>query len=276
MTPALWRVLFGGSRPQGNWTPASIPAETAIWFKADDPGITIATGVNAWPNQGNLGGTATQSTALNQPALAAAALNGLPVVRFTAALSQGLATANKSLTATTASILCVSKFTAVGAYSAFLDFGHGSVPGLICFYAGGTASGWNAGDLVFEAGGDNATDYPRSVASTPASGTDTSYHMVRGDLAAAGGVYTTPDVYLDGTSVTLSFNGAATFGTIAATPINVGQSPGGNYWGGDIAEIVVLTDAPVADILKGEGYLAWKWGLQGLLPGGHPYKNAPP
>ena len=25
-----------------------------------------------------------------------------------------------------------------------------------------------------------------------------------------------------------------------------------------------------------EGYLAWKWGLQGNLPAGHPYKNAPP
>ncbi len=25
-----------------------------------------------------------------------------------------------------------------------------------------------------------------------------------------------------------------------------------------------------------EGYLAWKWGLQGALPGDHPHKNAPP
>ena len=25
-----------------------------------------------------------------------------------------------------------------------------------------------------------------------------------------------------------------------------------------------------------EGYLAWKWGLQGNLPSNHPYKNNPP
>ena len=25
-----------------------------------------------------------------------------------------------------------------------------------------------------------------------------------------------------------------------------------------------------------EGYLAWKWGLQGSLPASHPFKNAPP
>jgi hypothetical protein len=30
------------------------------------------------------------------------------------------------------------------------------------------------------------------------------------------------------------------------------------------------------DLYKEEGYLAWKWGLQGNLPGTHPYKNAPP
>ncbi|WP_374569701.1 hypothetical protein [Phenylobacterium sp.] len=31
-----------------------------------------------------------------------------------------------------------------------------------------------------------------------------------------------------------------------------------------------------ADIETFEGYLAWKWGLQGSLPGGHPYKAAAP
>ena len=45
----------------------------------------------------------------------------------------------------------------------------------------------------------------------------------------------------------------------------------------DIAEVIlynsVLTTLQVQQI---EGYLAWKWGLQGNLPVGHPYKNAPP
>ena len=27
---------------------------------------------------------------------------------------------------------------------------------------------------------------------------------------------------------------------------------------------------------QAEGYLAWKWGLQGSLPSTHLYKNAPP
>ena len=44
-----------------------------------------------------------------------------------------------------------------------------------------------------------------------------------------------------------------------------------------MAEFVIyerrITDA---EIYKVEGYLAWKWGLQGTLPASHPYKNNPP
>jgi hypothetical protein len=29
-------------------------------------------------------------------------------------------------------------------------------------------------------------------------------------------------------------------------------------------------------IVKAEGYLAWKWGLEGNLPVLHPYKNSAP
>jgi hypothetical protein len=46
---------------------------------------------------------------------------------------------------------------------------------------------------------------------------------------------------------------------------------------GSISEIVMvdgaLSDAGRQEI---EGYLAWKWGQEGNLPGGHPYENAAP
>ena len=60
-------------------------------------------------------------------------------------------------------------------------------------------------------------------------------------------------------------------------------SIGGRYhdglrnYNGDISEIVVLSSATAtADRQIVEGYLAWKWGLQGNLPANHPYKNAAP
>ncbi len=52
--------------------------------------------------------------------------------------------------------------------------------------------------------------------------------------------------------------------------------PGYSY-GGDICEVlwynVGLTDDQIVQV---EGYLAWKWGLQGNLPSTHPYKLFPP
>jgi hypothetical protein len=46
---------------------------------------------------------------------------------------------------------------------------------------------------------------------------------------------------------------------------------------GRIAEVVVAnTLADAGDRQRLEGYLSWKWGLQGNLPADHPWKAAPP
>jgi hypothetical protein len=48
---------------------------------------------------------------------------------------------------------------------------------------------------------------------------------------------------------------------------------------GSISEILVYNPSSAlaySDIQKIEGYLSWKWGLQGNLPSTHLYKNSPP
>ena len=51
---------------------------------------------------------------------------------------------------------------------------------------------------------------------------------------------------------------------------------------GRLGEFFAVADIPgnggtdLTDLEKGEGYLAWKWGLVNLLPSEHPYKNNPP
>ena len=51
---------------------------------------------------------------------------------------------------------------------------------------------------------------------------------------------------------------------------------------GQLAEFFAVAGLPgtggtdLSDVEKAEGYLAWKWGLEGQLPAGHPYKNSPP
>ncbi len=52
---------------------------------------------------------------------------------------------------------------------------------------------------------------------------------------------------------------------------------GNNHLDADVGEILVFDYAvSQSENQKIEGYLAWKWGLQGNLPNDHPYKNSPP
>jgi hypothetical protein len=52
--------------------------------------------------------------------------------------------------------------------------------------------------------------------------------------------------------------------------------------GGRMAEFFTVADVPgtggtdITDFQKAEGYLAHKWGLEGSLPVGHPYKSVAP
>jgi hypothetical protein len=49
------------------------------------------------------------------------------------------------------------------------------------------------------------------------------------------------------------------------------------FWEGPVGEMI-FTDGTedLAEQQKFEGYLAWKWGLEGDLPNDHPYKNEVP
>tara|TARA_Y100000389_G_scaffold182635_1_gene199423 strand:- start:2887 stop:3189 length:303 start_codon:yes stop_codon:yes gene_type:complete len=43
-----------------------------------------------------------------------------------------------------------------------------------------------------------------------------------------------------------------------------------------VANITGTGGTDLTDLEKAEGYLAWKWGLEGSLPVSHPYKNSAP
>jgi hypothetical protein len=48
-------------------------------------------------------------------------------------------------------------------------------------------------------------------------------------------------------------------------------------WTGVVGEFITLNEYPTTERREElEGYLAWKWGLVSLLPGGHTYKTNPP
>lgn len=89
--------------------------------------------------------------------------------------------------------------------------------------------------------------------------------------------------YLDGGAGTAS---QTNLSSSSFTNISVGANTGTatnmqgdnqNTWCGLVGEVRIFgTNLGTTDRQIEEGYLAWKWGLQGNLPAGHPYKNSPP
>jgi hypothetical protein len=83
------------------------------------------------------------------------------------------------------------------------------------------------------------------------------------------------EFYRDGDSV---FSGAWTPKTILIDGgFKISSATSARY-DGKMSEIIIMnkSDCDNATRQKAEGYLAWKWGLVGNLPSGHPYKeNAP-
>ena len=92
---------------------------------------------------------------------------------------------------------------------------------------------------------------------------------------------------IHGVSATIYANGTTSLSTVipnvnqisSSTPVFIGKTASGGttLYNSDIAEILCYkTTLLTSDRQTIEGYLAWKWGLQGNLPANHPYKNAPP
>jgi len=85
--------------------------------------------------------------------------------------------------------------------------------------------------------------------------------------------------YFNAAGSTIRINGTElASGTIANNSFS-SLNIGGNFAAdqsldGFIAELVAFANPTDQEII--EGYLAWKWGMQGNLPPTHPYKNFPP
>jgi hypothetical protein len=73
------------------------------------------------------------------------------------------------------------------------------------------------------------------------------------------------------TAVTITPTGA--FALASTSQYRVG----GNKWEGNMCEVITYSGAlNTVDRDTIEGYLAWKWGIEGNLPAAHPYKSARP
>src|SRR4051794_15003785 len=85
--------------------------QPVCWFAADRiTGLADAAAVATWPDASGNGNDATQATSAKRPVYKTGILNGLPVVRFTAANQHRLATAAFAVAlAQPSTVVCVGK-----------------------------------------------------------------------------------------------------------------------------------------------------------------------
>lgn len=98
------------------------------------------------------------------------------------------------------------------------------------------------------------------------------------DLAISYTVNGTPDAQVDFTQTTLiDFTARTNSGNLTLSNSIVEGGGSGRVFKGIFKECIIY-NGPLntGQIQKVEGYLAWKWGIEGNLPVGHPYKNAAP
>ena len=251
------RGLLGNPMPipmpnaSTTFDPRNIPG-LALWFDAADASTITLNGsaVSQWNDKSGGRRNIVQATALNQPAYTQNGLNSRAVVTFDGTSDRLLRTASDgTLTKLTRSLFIVAKLTNASGERCLFDIGF-----YLALTQSGTTGRWYdpaVSTFTFPSAG---SAYVCSIAQ------DSTF----GELRTNGG---TPAA--TGGAATSSGTGAFGIGSIADGT--------GVFWQGDIAEVCYYT-GKLSDSHRQaiEGYLAWKWGLSGNLPSGHPYKGGEP
>jgi hypothetical protein len=255
----------------GSWFPRNLGTSLVGWFDGSDSstlfqdtaGTTKAVNGNTvglWKDKSGNHYDATQSTTAQQPTLTSQGLvfgGNTPQTNMTSTLTlttfapsnQGSMYAAMKMTGSSDPSSGVLNFRSVGYVDTGLIVGSNSTTFGMDWWNNGLY-GWNVGD-TFTAGAALVVGFVNSGASQ---------------------IYT-----LNGTSYS---NSIATTAPTAATPLVLGsdtQYPTQRFLNGTMYEAVIVNTAlSVTNRQILEGYLAWKWGAQASLPGGHPYKHFAP
>jgi len=264
-----WKWGLEGNLPAGHphesgaptWTPADI--STALWLDASDTSTIVTSDpVSQWNDKSGNGNHATQGSAANQPLSGNRTVNGLNALDFNGS-SHVMALPDGTIPAGDSN------------YSMFL----------VIEWDKDTPTQYVVGTMADGAGTGN---WLGGIVTTPASFGPwwANYGLDLGDIAVGvemwGAWYDSSVSALYGNkngSDTIASGVQAADRNAATTRQYVGANGFNSsaYTDGAICEIIVLDyDVSESDRQALEGYLAWKWGLEGNLPAGHPYKAAAP
>jgi hypothetical protein len=234
-------ILFGG--PKKPWTPAEIP--TALWLDANDASTITLNGstVSAWADKSGNGRNVTQGTAANQPTYVTSGISGKPSLEWgTASNSKHLVWSGTAFTAN--KIFIVADYDGSDPFNNYRGvFAYFPVtnPGRV-WLTSNTGLIWYNNNTKFLNGSTTVSAVALPTISSPFFG----------------------------------YNGTDPETLRTGMYVGSDSSPTNRGWLGKIAEVIAVNAPNTDSIEKLEGYLAWKWALESLLPSGHPYKNSPP
>jgi hypothetical protein len=266
------------------WTPARI--STSLWIDfSDSNSITNSSGISQASDKSGNGRHLLQATPGNRPAYTLTQQNGLNVATFDGSSDSMSLAADLSLgTAHSIFVACKNAATinTVLPYQCLISGGsytHPSTTTSELLLGAGSVTGTLTNErlsslvLAHDAFGAQVYGRGKTDANIPSgfitsTAYTTSANTFRGRFQGADDLATS--------SSAGSFSSTNTrFPTILRT---VGSRGGTvNFWSGEIWEVLVVPRyLSLEETEMIEGYLAWKWGLQGNLPVSHPYKNAAP
>lgn len=235
------------------WTPAELTSEIggdyrAWWDGADSSTLTLVSGVvSQWRDKSGNGFHMDQPTAADRPALST--INGVQALDFDGSNDCMLRTANIATNV-------INMAFVVDPLNNGLDQNLTN------------GQGFDNNNFEFDwAGVDNVVYWNGTGPIQYVDGSPSAIAMF--SCRTGGGAY----IRKDGTQRASGNNGTGTWGTTAWIGCREGSS---EYFSGDLGELICwqATDNGARDRI--EGYLAWKWHTNTLLPASHPYKNAPP
>lgn len=268
--PYRWDgTLFGGPNL---WRPSYISTGLDLWLDASDSSTITLNGstVSQWSDKSGNNRHFTQPTAANQPGYLTDGLNGCPILTFdgvndfldggnilpaTNGITTFLMVRQKTIT-TTSSAPYFSRISGTLTNGAWIVRGMlSSQPTLGAVAALQIAAGFTATKT-------DTVDSNWYLTGIRYSSTANQLQAMRSSVS--GGIITTTGTPAD-----------------PGLPCRIAANSGGtiSYANIDVAEIIVVLSGlatldPTRQLI--EGYMSWKYGLQGNLPVGHPYKNAPP
>lgn len=251
------------------WTPSLLGTAPKLWVDASDASsmtITNTNDIDEWRSQDSITAKLTQSTVADKPHIITAGLNGLDTVDLDGSnhyfVGDGLSTAvdefsflavrkHETGTASEAQIIGSANFQWQTGVAQLIYWGNAAKMSINVAQAASGDSfsnfpvGWNINSYV------DASD-----------GTSTSMLCFQNG-SAAGDAKSGDDKNLDPYWIGASH-----------TELTLDAS---RHLKTEFAEILIFNIAlSTEDRQKIEGYLAHKWGLDGNLDSGHPYKSSPP